>query len=182
MFTKIEQSRLDELKKKYGGAQQQQQLKQQSQNNTIKIVFKTIGEAEQGIAEQGEKVRQLKQANPTEKSVWQPAVLILLDYKKQLASLQQQQQQQPVNLTTKIDDTSNGISDVKELEQMILKQGDKVRQLKGSKTDKSILQPEIDLLLKFKKQLIVASGGDVPATTTASDSGKGAKSGKSKKK
>ncbi|XP_028156681.1 methionine--tRNA ligase, cytoplasmic isoform X5 [Ostrinia furnacalis] len=48
---------------------------------------KSAADLEKAIAEQGDKVRKLK-ASTKDKAVWQPEVNILLDLKKQLASLQ----------------------------------------------------------------------------------------------
>lgn len=80
LFTKIEQTRLDELKAKYGGQQQ-----------TVKTaaveppVFKTVEDVQKAIDVQGDKVRVLKTSG-AEKAIWQPEVEILLKLKKQLAA------------------------------------------------------------------------------------------------
>lgn len=81
LFDKIEQSRLDELKKRYGG---QAKAKQTSVQN---INFQSIEDAEMAVAVQGNKVRSMK-ASKAEKSVVQDEVRVLLDLKKVLANLQ----------------------------------------------------------------------------------------------
>lgn len=87
LFTKIEQSAIDELKKKYGGVQQAKDaLKPKPEKSKL---FNSVEEAEQAVTEQGLKVRDLK-ASGVEKAVWQPEVTILLELKKQLANLQAQ--------------------------------------------------------------------------------------------
>lgn len=52
LFTKLEQSRIDELRKKYGGAQDNGGAKKADD----KKVFSTIIEAEEAIKVQGDKV------------------------------------------------------------------------------------------------------------------------------
>lgn len=86
LFTKIEQTRVDELKAKYGGVQQPAVKETKVEKSKF---FSTIEEAEKAVADQGEKVRKLKTGG-VEKSVWQPEVNILLELKKQLESLKSQ--------------------------------------------------------------------------------------------
>lgn len=86
LFTKIEQTRVDELKAKYGGVQQPAVKETKVEKSKF---FSTIEEAEKAVADQGEKVRKLKTSG-VEKSVWQPEVNILLELKKQLESLKTQ--------------------------------------------------------------------------------------------
>lgn len=88
LFTKIEQTFIDELKKKYGGVQQAKDATPKPKGEKSKL-FDNIDEAEKAVADQGEKVRQLKTGG-VEKAVWQPEVTILLELKKQLANLQSQ--------------------------------------------------------------------------------------------
>ncbi|XP_050358671.1 methionine--tRNA ligase, cytoplasmic isoform X2 [Nymphalis io] len=92
---------------------------------------------EKAIAEQGEKVRKLK-ASTKDKSVWQPEVNALLALKKQLADSQP---------------AAGSVASVASLEKAIAEQGAKVRQLKASTKDKSVWQPEVNVLLDLKKQL-----------------------------
>lgn len=58
---------------------------------------------------------------------------------------------------------------IPELEAAITKQGEKVRQLKSSTKDKSVLQPEINVLLDLKKQLAIAQQDAVTAKNGAKD-------------
>lgn len=81
LFTKIEQTRLDELKAKYGG---QQQTVDKSAAAELPVL-KTAEDVEKAIAVQGEKVRVLKTSG-AEKAIWQPEVEILLRLKKQLGA------------------------------------------------------------------------------------------------
>lgn len=146
LFSKIEQSRLDELRAKYGG-QQEVPLAEQQFNNSADV--------EKAIQIQGEKVRTLK-GNKTEKSVLEPEIAILLKLKKDLTSLLEKeknakQANQPVDAATQ----------TKDLEEQINKQGEKVRNLKAT-GDKTIWQPEVEVLLKLKKQLASLSGTQQP--------------------
>lgn len=115
LFTKIEQTTIDELKKKYAGVQQTSH-KPKTENTSNKL-FDTVDECERAVADQGEKVRKLK-GSGVEKSVWQPEVTILLELKKQLENLKLKMgggkvapKQDTVNPDT-----------VKDLEEKILKQ------------------------------------------------------------
>lgn len=88
LFTKIEQTTIDELKKKYGGVQQEKDATTKAKPEKSKL-FNSVEEAEKAVADQGIKVRELK-ASGVEKSAWQPEVTILQELKKQLANLQSQ--------------------------------------------------------------------------------------------
>lgn len=87
LFTKIEQTTIDELKKKYGGVQQPKDAPKPKPEKSK--LFNSVDEAERAVADQGIKVRDLK-ASGVEKAMWQPEVTILLELKKQLANLQAQ--------------------------------------------------------------------------------------------
>ncbi|XP_052754353.1 methionine--tRNA ligase, cytoplasmic isoform X1 [Galleria mellonella] len=141
LFAKIEPDLLDRLRAKYAGTQSERANKENGESAN-----QTVAQLESAIAEQGEKVRQLK-ASTKDKTVWQPEVNKLLELKKQLAAAQAQ---------------SNGPSSVASLEKAIADQGDKVRQLKATTKDKSVWQPEVDKLLALKKQL-----ADAQAQTSA---------------
>lgn len=88
LFTKIEQTLIDDLKKKYGGVQQAKDATPKPKPDKSKL-FDSVDEAERAVADQGEKVRKLKSSG-VEKAVWQPEVTILLELKKQLTNLQSQ--------------------------------------------------------------------------------------------
>lgn len=97
LFVKIEQQRLDELKKKYGGVQDSAEIEKAKATEkapkpaeaapqvspTDKVA--AIKELEQKITEQGEKVRTLKATG--DKTVWQPEVAKLLVLKNELNAL-----------------------------------------------------------------------------------------------
>nr|XP_053621630.1 methionine--tRNA ligase, cytoplasmic isoform X2 [Plodia interpunctella] len=99
----------------------------------------SVASLEKAVAEQGDKVRQLK-SSTKDKSVWQPEVDKLLQLKKQLAAAQAAA-------------APSGGDSVASLEKAIAEQGDKVRKLKSSTKDKTVWQPEVNVLLDLKKRL-----------------------------
>lgn len=143
LFEKIEQSRLDELKKQYGGVQEETKLASE-QNGSVQ----NVQDVEKSIAEQGNKVRALKAAK-AEKSIVQAEVKILLDLKKKLEDLQKKLQggSKPATKQTE------GDQSVENVEKAITEQGNKVRALKAAKAEKSIVQAEVKILLDLKKKL-----------------------------
>lgn len=149
LFAKLEQSFIDEMKKKYAGPQV---LGSADSSSEV-----SVADLEKAIQEQGDKVRQLK-ASTKDKAVWQPEVNKLLDLKKQLTEAQSKQ------AATKQNGTST--SSIKDLEAAIQAQGDKVRQLKASTKDKAVWQPEVNKLLDLKKQLAEAQASAPAATAT----------------
>ncbi|XP_073964491.1 methionyl-tRNA synthetase 1 isoform X2 [Choristoneura fumiferana] len=128
-----EVNKLLELKKQLAAAQAQPQAPPTSGDSVASL--------EKAIAEQGDKVRQLK-ASTKDKAVWAPEVNKLLELKKQLAAAQAQPQAPP----------TSGDS-VASLEKAIAEQGDKVRKLKASTKDKTVWAPEVNVLLDLKKKL-----------------------------
>lgn len=104
------------------------------------------------MAAQADKVRQLK-ATTKDKAQWQPEVNKLLDLKKQL---EEAKKTAPGSTAAPTSAPTNGSQSVQDLEKAIQEQGDKVRKLKGSTKDKSVWQPEVDVLLGLKKQLEAA--------------------------
>ncbi|KAH8261566.1 hypothetical protein KR044_011192 [Drosophila immigrans] len=153
LFTKLEQSYIDELKGKYGGAQETTASAPQQTN---------VAELEAAVQAQGEKVRQLK-ASTKDKAVWQPEVTKLLDLKKQLEAAQKTAATAAPAAATA--PQQSGAQTVQQLEQAVQAQGEKVRQLKGSTKDKAVWQPEVIVLLDLKKKLEAAKAA--PAATPA---------------
>ncbi|CAG4963707.1 unnamed protein product [Colias eurytheme] len=115
------------------------------QGNTVQGGGDDVASIEKAIAEQGDKVRQLK-ASTKDKAVWQPEVNKLLELKKKLANAQS-------NQATPASDSGDSVAS---LEKAIAEQGDKVRKLKASTKDKSVWQPEVNVLLDLKKRLAAA--------------------------
>lgn len=149
LFAKIEPATIDELKAKYGGVQQGVGGGQPPQTPTsAKQFFETVAQAEKALSEQAAKVRDLKAS--AEKAVWQPEVVILLDIKKQLENLKNQNL--PVDKGCSVDD----------LETLITQQGEKVRKMKSGGVDKAIWQAEVNVLLDLKKKLALTKGEPDP--------------------
>lgn len=149
LFAKIEQARLEELKAKYGGQQQQ------TKTAAVAVpVLATAADATKAVADQAEKVRQLK-ASGVEKAVWQPEVELLLKFKKQLANLSNSSNVSKAEPEKKVSvtDATKAVAD----------QAEKVRSLKASGVEKAVWQPEVDILLKLKKEL-----SSLPAVTSTS--------------
>lgn len=152
LFTKIEQARLDELKQKYGG-------QQETASTTVpEQQYKSSVDFEKAIQLQGEKVRTLK-ANKTEKPLLDPEIAILLKLKKDLqAFLDKEKTSTPTNVQP-----NDVAQQIKNLEEQITQQGEKVRNLKAT-GDKTLWQPEVDILLKLKNELTALTGTAPPAS------------------
>lgn len=150
----MEQAFIDELKGKYGGAQESK-----ASPNTQT----SAADLEKAVAAQADKVRQLK-ASTKDKAQWQPEVNKLLDLKKQL---EEAKKTAPASTAAPASAPTNGSQSVKDLEKAIQEQGDKVRKLKGSTKDKSVWQPEVDVLLGLKKQLEAAQKAAKEAPASA---------------
>ena len=106
-------------------------------------------------------MRALK-ASKADKATWQPEVEILLKLKKQLATI-------PVAAASPAISTTTSVADC---ERAIAAQGEKVRALKASKADKATWQPEVEILLKLKKQLAALTIDDATAPAATAESGK----------
>lgn len=128
LFTKLEQSFIEELKKKFGGVQDQSNGSQppSTTTNTNSTTAKpsalpngtqSVAQLEEAVRLQGEKVRQLK-ATTKDKAVWQPEVNVLLDLKKQLTAAQAAPPTAPAATATPVASSEK----VKELEQRITQQ------------------------------------------------------------
>uniref|UniRef100_A0A0C9RA76 Methionine--tRNA ligase, cytoplasmic n=1 Tax=Fopius arisanus TaxID=64838 RepID=A0A0C9RA76_9HYME len=156
LFSKIEEAVVEELRSKYGG-------KQDNGTNGGKTEG-SVEELQGQIAAQGLKVRELK--SKTDKSVWQPEVQILLKLKEQLAKITETSII-TVNTATigeknkENGPVQNGKIDIPALEAAIAKQGLVVRELKAN-SEKSVWQPELNILLKLKKELSDATGVITP--------------------
>ncbi|XP_053976451.1 methionine--tRNA ligase, cytoplasmic [Hylaeus volcanicus] len=164
LFKKMEDKDVETLRNKYAG-------KQETVNKTQAInVHDDEKSLEGAIVAQGNKVRDLKAKH--DKSVWLPEVQILLDLKKKLTDLKggeskpsvpsqpKTKKPEPVPVPEQNGDVP---TDIANLESSIAKQGNLVRELKA-KGDKSAWLPEVENLLKLKKQLADLTG-TTPAPT-----------------
>ncbi|XP_059151234.1 methionine--tRNA ligase, cytoplasmic-like [Physella acuta] len=153
------------------------------------------------VADQGNKVREFKAAK-AEKSVIEKEVASLLQLKKDLSAAQgpaepavdkKSKSKEAGDKKAPVSDNcakspasvpnstpaSGGQGDpavVEKLTQSVTEQGNKVRDLKASKAEKSVIDKEVAILLQLKKDLELAQGK--PLQTTAAS---GSKKGKKKK-
>lgn len=157
LFKKIEEKDVETLRKKYAG-------KQDTTNSDEHGDVKSLDSA---IAELDTKVKELKAKH--DKSGWpSKQVQIFVDLKNKLSDLiseknksSELKSKSPENF---VPEQNGDISmDVASLEAAITKQGNLVRQLKA-KEEKSVWQPEVEKLLKLKKQLADLTG-TTPAPT-----------------
>ncbi|XP_011262093.1 methionine--tRNA ligase, cytoplasmic isoform X2 [Camponotus floridanus] len=158
LFTKIEDQKIEMLRKKYDG--------QQETNNGIsanKVSDESIT-LEAAITKQGNLVRELKAKR--DKSIWQPQVEILLDLKKKLNDLKNNVNTSEKKLPAKNkkvepihapEQNGDALTDVMALEMAIAKQGNLVRELKA-KEDGSIWKPQVEILLEMKQRLMDLTG------------------------
>ncbi|XP_076754438.1 glutamyl-prolyl-tRNA synthetase [Xylocopa sonorina] len=110
----------------------------------------------ENIQKQGDKVRQLKASKTAEKSIIDQEVKLLLSLKsdyKAATGKEWKPSATPVNTATNKDETS-----VDQILESIQKQGDKVRQLKETKADKSIIDQEVKILLNLKSNYKTLTG------------------------
>ncbi|GJQ65974.1 hypothetical protein Trydic_g4068 [Trypoxylus dichotomus] len=148
LFTKIEQDRLEELKKRFAG--------KQTSNATNKKDI-DVDTLEKAIKEQADKVRSMKSSG-VDKTLWQPEVTILLNLKKQLEATQKNDEKVPTEGPQNQINSVNGIDDVKMLEEEIQSQGLVVRKLKESGASKAEWQPQVEVLLALKGKLASLTG------------------------
>lgn len=151
LFAKLEQSVVDDLKKRFAGKQQPQEVsknnkipsqvndekKKETVLNSVPTSSACASELEAAITKQGDLVRSLKSSG-VPRSEWQPQVNVLLEMKKQLAEMKA------------------SIPSLSDLQDKVTKQGDLVRQLKSSGVPRTEWQPQVNVLLELKKQLAAA--------------------------
>lgn len=150
LFKKIEDKNIETLRKKYAG-------KQETTNEHSDV--KSLDNA---IAELDTKVKELKAKH--DKSGWQSSqVQIFSDLKKKLSDLISEKNKSSDSKNKKpeivlVPEQNGDVSmDVASLESAIAMQGNLVRTLKA-KEEKSVWQPEVEKLLKLKKQLADLTG------------------------
>ncbi|XP_076223638.1 glutamyl-prolyl-tRNA synthetase [Nomia melanderi] len=124
----------------------------------------TVDQLSENIQKQGDKVRQLK-ASKAEKSAIDQEVKLLLKLKADYKDATGQEWKPPA--ATPIKTVNKEELNTDQLSESIQKQGDKVRQLKASKAEKSAIDQEVKLLLKLKADYKDATGQEwkPPAAT-----------------
>lgn len=185
LFQKIEQVQIDELKKRFSGAQ----VGSASPGNpAVATPAPPLAEASNTletpenlalkVAQQGDKVRQLKAAK-AEKAIVTAAVAELLDLKKRLATAEEVATKQTNDTPAATTEKPTLTNSVENLTKQVTEQGDKVRGLKTTKADKASIDAAVAVLLELKKQLALAEGKD-PAESSGNATGKSKKKGQQK--
>lgn len=126
------------------------------------------------ISHQGDKVRVLK-TQKADKPAVDAEVKILLDLKSQYKSLTGKDWK-PSTVAQTVSSSKPIVNNENDLLQKISEQGDKVRTLKGAKSEKSVLDAEIKRLLELKSEFKSVTGKDwkpdmKPAGSTAASFG-----------
>lgn len=170
LFQKIEQSQVDELKKRFAGTQQQPAAAAAAAAPVTTSANETLESLTKKVAEQADKVRQLK-ANKADKTIVKINVDVLLQLKKDLASMEQSKS------ASSSSSSASSAADIENLSKNVTEQGNKVRELKASKAPKSDIDAAVAELLDLKKRLLLAEGKD-PAEVNPAKSKKGAGSKK----
>ncbi|XP_055622845.1 methionine--tRNA ligase-like [Toxorhynchites rutilus septentrionalis] len=139
LFNKIEQTKIDELKKKYAGVQQNTEAKPVAAKTPTASskLFTSLKEAQKAVDEQAAKVRRIKTTR-VDKCVFQPEVNILLELKKQLQALSQPRTSEsaPSPVDSPVAIVKANPEAIKSLEAEIAQQGEKV--LSDSGTSESL--------------------------------------------
>ncbi|XP_077280024.1 glutamyl-prolyl-tRNA synthetase [Temnothorax americanus] len=123
------------------------------------------------IKKQGEKVRNLK-TSKADKSVIDQEVKVLLnlksDYKHETGQDWKPVDTKVASIESETKPENKEISKAKKISEEIKKQGDKVRNLKSSKSDKSVIDQEVKVLLSLKSDYRNTTGQDwKPANSEA---------------
>ncbi|EFN67176.1 Bifunctional aminoacyl-tRNA synthetase [Camponotus floridanus] len=123
---------------------------------SLKEEYKMISEE---IKKQGDKVRNLK-SSKADKSIIDQEVKILLSLKNDYKTATGEEWKPVSEKTVKDKKTEFGSlkEEYKMISEEIKKQGDKVRNLKSSKADKSIIDQEVKILLSLKNDYKTATG------------------------
>lgn len=158
LFSKIEEAKVEELKKRFAG-------KQIVQNGIENL---DVANLEEAVNKQADKVRLLKSSG-IEKAVWQPEVKILLELKDKLGKAQKMVPETNSNKITPIQNgTVNDAKSVKELQEQVDEQALLVRNLKSSGAAKTEWQPQVNILLELKTKLSAATGTQTPTASKKS--------------
>ncbi|XP_043674180.1 methionine--tRNA ligase, cytoplasmic [Vespula pensylvanica] len=169
LFTKIEDQLIEELRKKYAGKQETNGA-QSITNDVIESV-----ESSEAAAQWGQLVKKL--IHNHNESVQHSHVDIFDEPQNKLADLKQDtnnkmhfllladralsarsKKAEPLHTPEQNGDTG---TDVTSLEAAITKQGNLVRELKA-KEERSVWQPQVEILLKLKNQLASLTGAKIP--------------------
>ncbi|XP_043604347.1 LOW QUALITY PROTEIN: bifunctional glutamate/proline--tRNA ligase [Bombus pyrosoma] len=163
-----EMQRLSNLKTEYKNKTGNEWTGVKNQNITKDILIETHAvRLYNEIKKQGDKVRQLKSLK-AEKSVIDEEVKKLLALKSDYKSVTGQDWKPSTIPTTDVTNTDE--NSAAKISESIQKQGDKVRQLKSSKAERSVIDEEVKKLLALKSDYKSVTGQDwKPSTIPTTD-------------
>nr|XP_050854497.1 bifunctional glutamate/proline--tRNA ligase [Vespula vulgaris] len=146
---------------KIATGQEWKPVKSEQTNATINSasVNKTNEKLSEEIKKQGDKVRQLKTAKAS-KDIIDQEVKILLTLKSEYKTATGQEWKPDKSQTENIKSENNEITTNDKISVKILEQGTKVRQLKSSKAEQSIIDKEVKILLSLKNDYKTVTGHD----------------------
>ncbi|CAK9815538.1 Bifunctional glutamate/proline--tRNA ligase [Anthophora quadrimaculata] len=125
-----------------------------------------VDQISESIQKQGDKVRQLK-SSKAEKDVIDKEVKLLLTLKSDYKNLTGKEwKPSTTSSVTNVTNKNKDNSRVDQISESIQKQGDKVRQLKSSKAEKSVIDEEVKLLLTLKTDYKNLTGKEWKPSTT----------------
>uniref|UniRef100_A0A2C9L9S0 WHEP-TRS domain-containing protein n=1 Tax=Biomphalaria glabrata TaxID=6526 RepID=A0A2C9L9S0_BIOGL len=149
LFQKLESATMSELKAKFAGKPEEKTKKpskkgEKAQPSNNVVTTEDFSKLSISVANQGQKVRELKAAK-ADKSVIDKEVAYLLQLKKDLEAAQ-----------AAVPKKESQSLSAEQLAQAVSLQGQKVRELKAAKAEKSVIDKEVACLLQLKKDLEVA--------------------------
>ncbi|XP_043671860.1 bifunctional glutamate/proline--tRNA ligase isoform X1 [Vespula pensylvanica] len=146
---------------KIATGQEWKPVKSEKTNATINSASanKTNEKLSEEIQKQGDKVRQLKTAKAS-KDIIDQEVKILLSLKSEYKTATGQEWKPDKSQTENIKSENNEITTNDKISVKILEQGNKVRQLKSSKAEQSIIDREVKILLSLKNDYKTVTGHD----------------------
>ncbi|KAK3927898.1 Methionine--tRNA ligase, cytoplasmic [Frankliniella fusca] len=167
LFTKIEPTMAEEMKKRFAGKQKSPPPQSTGKKaGAVGSVASTenVVQLEAAVEKQANLVREMKSSGKP-KTEWQPEVATLLKLKADLAAAQKAAQDQTQPTTA----TAAGSSEtVQVLQAAVDKQANLVREMKGAKKPKSEWEPHVAILLQMKADLAAAQKAMTTGSVTSS--------------
>ncbi|CAL7952238.1 unnamed protein product [Xylocopa violacea] len=151
-----------EYKKKTGTDLMETKVPDLTQTNVL--TKSCIEKISNEIQSQGDKVRQLKMSKAG-KDIIDQEVKLLLNLKADYKAATGKEWKPSTTSVTNVMNQNETSAD--QISENIQKQGDKVRQLKASKAEKSIIDQEVKLLLNLKSDYKAVTGKEWKPSTTA---------------
>lgn len=152
LFTKIEPTMAEEMKKKFAGKQKSPPPESTGKKGGAAVSSDTVVQLQAAVDKQANLVRELKSAGKP-KAEWQPQVATLLQLKSDLAAAQKIAQDQAQSKSVPAGGTSETLQS---LQAAVDKQANVVREMKEAGKPKSEWQPHVATLLQLKANLAAA--------------------------